>query len=68
MITKPKILGQLLAEAANIAEPELSAALQEQERTGARIGQVLVHRGVTDEETVARCLSSQLSLPNLAPP
>ena len=68
MITKPKILGQLLVEAAGIGEAELNAALQEQERTGARIGQVLVQRGATDEETVARCLSSQLNLPYVAPP
>lgn len=68
MIAKPKILGQLLAEADGIRDADLLAALAEQERTGDRIGRILVRKGLTDDETVARCLSAQLNLPYVESP
>lgn len=65
---KPKILGQLLLETGAVTEPELEDALSRQMGTGKRIGDLLVERGTTDEEAVARCLGIQLSLPYLPPP
>jgi type IV pilus assembly protein PilB len=65
---KPKILGQLLLEAAAVSEADLEQALAEQRETGQRIGALLVERGWADGEDVARCLARQLSLPYEPPP
>lgn len=65
---KPKILGQLLVEAGALSREALEAALTAQSGTGLRLGAVLVQGGWTDEETVARWLAVQLSLPYQPPP
>jgi type IV pilus assembly protein PilB len=65
---KPKILGQLLVEAGALTPSRLEEALSQQRGTGHRLGTVLVERGWADEESVARCLSHQLSLPYEPPP
>ena len=65
---KPKILGQLLIEDGRVPADAVEAALQEQRRSGGRLGEVLVSRGLADEEAVARCLSLQLGLRYAAPP
>jgi type IV pilus assembly protein PilB len=66
--SRPKILGQLLLEVGAVSEAELEEALSHQLGTGRRIGRLLVDRGSTDEESVARCLGLQLSLPYEPPP
>lgn len=65
---KPKILGQLLVECGAVSKGALEEALSRQPGTGQRIGTLLVEGGITSEETVARCLALQLSLPYEEPP
>jgi type IV pilus assembly protein PilB len=66
--SRPKVLGQLLLEVGAVSEVELDEALNHQLGTGRRIGRLLVERGSTDEEAVARCLGLQLNLPYEPPP
>jgi type IV pilus assembly protein PilB len=63
----PGPLGQVLLALGAIDGAELNAALDEQRRTGERIGAILVQRGLDDEQ-VARALARQLRLPHAAPP
>lgn len=49
-------------------EDELRSALAEQRESGRRLGEILVARGTSDEEAVARSLADQLSLPFVAAP
>ncbi|MFP3948783.1 MAG: GspE/PulE family protein, partial [Longimicrobiales bacterium] len=65
---QPRILGRLLVERRAVSEEDLRAALAEQAESGSRIGEILVRRGVTDEEAVARSLADQLNLRYEAPP
>lgn len=58
-----KILGRLLVEEGGVSESALREALEEQASSGRRLGEVLVARGATDAECVARLLARQLSLP-----
>ena len=51
-----------------VSEEELRSALAEQRESGRRVGEILVDRGVSDSETVARSLARQLDLPYAAPP
>jgi hypothetical protein len=52
-------LGRLLVERGLLTEQELIQALLEQNRTGERIGKVLIRLGYVDEPTVAMALASQ---------
>lgn len=56
-------LGDMLASRGLVTEEELSSALTEQERTGDRIGEILVHGGAVEEMALLRVLSEQLELP-----
>ena len=60
---RSRILGQLLVGAGTIRPHELQSALEEQGRSGRRIGELLVSRGACREEAVARALALQLNLP-----
>jgi type IV pilus assembly protein PilB len=51
-----------------VTSSALASALSAQERSGGRIGEILIRSGSTDEELVARALSLQLTLPYAAPP
>jgi type IV pilus assembly protein PilB len=57
----------MLVDAGSIDDLELTAALDEQRRTGERLGVILVRRGV-DADSIARALARQLKLPYLAAP
>ena len=57
----PRVLGQLLVASGGITSDQLTLALQEQQRTRERIGEILVRRG-TEPERVARALAQQLRL------
>ena len=59
-------LGTLLLQSGRITRRTLDAALEEQESSGRRIGDVLVRRGAIDARAVADALANQLNLP-LAP-
>ena len=63
MGTRPLPLGQSLVEAGRLKERHLRAALDEQQGSGRRLGDILVRRGYIDDVTVARALAAQLRLP-----
>lgn len=63
MGTRPLLLGQLLVRSGGIGEPQLKAALDEQKDSGRRLGDILVRRGYSRYDTVARALARQLKLP-----
>ncbi len=55
-------LGQLLVEAGFMNQEQLDDALFEGSRTGERIGEVVIRRGLAGEEDVARLLAEQWNL------
>ncbi len=63
MATRPLPLGQSLVEAGRLKERHLRAALDEQQSSGRRLGDIRVRRGYIDEADVARALAAQLRLP-----
>ena len=56
-------LGQSLVETGRLQERHLRAALDEQQGSGRRLGDILVQRGYVDDKAVARSLAAQLRLP-----
>lgn len=56
-------LGALLVEAGAITPEELDGALEAQERTGERLGRILIRMGCTDEVAMALALERQLRIP-----
>ena len=63
MATRPLRLGQSLVEAGRLEERHLRAALDEQQGSGRRLGDILIRRGYVDDKAVARFLAAQLRLP-----
>jgi len=63
MATRPLRLGQSLVEAGRLEKQHLCAALDEQQGSGRRLGDILVQRGYVDDKAVARSLAAQLRLP-----
>jgi N-acetylglucosaminyldiphosphoundecaprenol N-acetyl-beta-D-mannosaminyltransferase len=57
--------GTLLIDAGLVTREQLYQALAEGTRTGERLGEVLIRRGLTSEHDVARMLSDQFQLPLL---
>ena len=58
-----KKLGECLIQAGLITQEDLQAALAEQQRTGERIGAVLVRLNLATEKQVIKALAHQLGLP-----
>jgi type IV pilus assembly protein PilB len=56
-------LGSLLLERNLITEAQLKAAIEQQRRTGRRIGHVLIDLGATTQDAVLGALSVQLGMP-----
>jgi type IV pilus assembly protein PilB len=56
-------LGGLLIERGLITHAQLAAAIDEQKKTGRRLGKVLVDRGVLTPEALLEVLSGQLGVP-----
>jgi type IV pilus assembly protein PilB len=56
-------LGGLLVDRGLITEAQLEAAVQEQKKTGLRLGRVLVDQGVLSSEALLDVLSEQLGVP-----
>lgn len=56
-------LGDLLVEKKLISEAQLTAALQEQKKSGRKLGRVLVENGYVDENALLTLISSQLGVP-----
>ena len=61
----PQRLGEELASRGLISEQALGEAIAEQERTGGRIGQILVHGGALEEHALLRVLAEKMSLPTV---
>ena len=53
-------LGEILVDQGLLTQAQLEDALAEQERTGVFLGEILVSKGVSDDVTIARALSTQL--------
>ncbi len=68
MKPRAKILGQLLVDEGGTSEEALALALEEQRRTGERLGEALVRMRAASERDIARALSVQLGLPYVDPP
>jgi Type II secretion system (T2SS), protein E, N-terminal domain len=62
-LARLKKLGELLTQESLISEADLRLALDEQKKTGALLGEILVSHGRVSEWDLARCLVSQLQLP-----
>lgn len=56
-------LGALLITARVITEPQLAAALAEQQRWGGKLGEILVRMNVLTEDMLVRALGKQLNIP-----
>ena len=63
--TKRATLGSILLEREVITEDQLNAAIEQQRRTGRRIGQVLIDLGATTQDAVLGALSVQLGMPGM---
>ena len=56
-------LGDLLVQQKIISQEQLRVAVDEQKRTGLKLGRVLVHNGFASEEAIAPVLARQLNIP-----
>ena len=56
-------LGEILSACNIITEDDITAALEEQSRTGARLGEALITLGIVTQEDIDWALSSQLDIP-----
>jgi len=61
----PPRLGEQLAGRGLVTEEQLGAAVAEQDRSGGRIGEVLVHGGALEEKALLRVLAETLRLPTI---
>ncbi len=68
MTGQDELLGQILLESGAVAQGALEDARAEGDRSGRRLGDVLLRRGVVDEVQVARALAAQLGIPFLPAP
>ncbi|MBC7337913.1 MAG: type II secretion system protein GspE, partial [Clostridia bacterium] len=62
-MTKRKKLGELLVEAGAITQAQLARALEEQKRTGERLGAILAKQGVISDKDIASVIAKQLGIP-----
>ncbi len=56
-------VGDMLVERGLVTPQQLQQALEEQKRSGRRLGRVLIERGYIGEEVLARALGAQLGVP-----
>lgn len=56
-------LGELLLRQAVITEEQLKLALDEQKKTGRKLGRVLVEKGYVTEDGISQALARQLNIP-----
>lgn len=62
-MVKPLRLGDILLARQIVSEYDLNAALEEQKRSGARLGKLLIHMGLIEEGVLCSLLSEQLGIP-----
>ena len=60
---KLRRLGRLLLDAGAIDEEDLALALDEQERSGGRLGEILLAQGVVDATVMTKVLAERFGLP-----
>src|ERR1039457_1671346 len=58
-------LGNLLVQEKLISQEQLSLALEQQKRSGRKLGRVLIENGFATEEGISETLAKQLKIPNL---
>ncbi len=58
-------IGNLLLKAHLVTEEQLKEALEEQKRTGEKLGQILVERGVISPMDLANALEAQSGIPSI---
>src|SRR5258705_8729381 len=58
-------LGELLVNQQLISEEQLKLALDEQKRSGRKLGRVLIDSGYVTEEGISQALAKQLDIPYL---
>lgn len=63
MIRERKKLGEILLESGAISQVDLEKALEEQKRTGERLGTILIKRGILTDREIASVISKQLNIP-----
>ncbi len=63
--TKTKKLGELLLENGLLTEEQCQNALDEQKKTGKRLGQAVIDLGYVKEEDLLQILSKQMSIPHI---
>jgi type II secretory ATPase GspE/PulE/Tfp pilus assembly ATPase PilB-like protein len=60
---KKAAMGAILSACNIITEKDITAALEEQDRSGARFGEALINLGIVTQEDIDWALSNQLDLP-----
>ena len=60
-----KKIGEILLKANLITNDQLQQALQEQKRSGERLGSLLVKMGFLEEDDILSCLSKQFGVPSI---
>src|SRR6185369_17542192 len=60
---KKGTLGDILSASQIITAGDIAAALEEQQRSGARFGEALINLGIVAQEDIDWALSNQLDLP-----
>ncbi|HUZ29573.1 MAG TPA: glycosyltransferase [Solirubrobacteraceae bacterium] len=63
LVGGPLRLGELLVSRGLASADQVEAALAEQQRSGDRIGRVLVHHGIVDDWTMTEVIAQQLEIP-----
>ncbi|MFA7239307.1 MAG: type II/IV secretion system protein [Sulfuricellaceae bacterium] len=63
MALENKLLGNLLVQQKIISQAQLATAVEEQQRTGLKLGRILVHNGFASEEQIATVLAKQANIP-----
>ena len=66
--TRDELLGQLLVDEGALTPAALASALEEQRRSRRGLGEILLRKGLVDEDEVARALAAQLGLAYVSPP
>jgi MSHA biogenesis protein MshE len=61
--TNPKSLGEALLAQGWLTAKQLTDALQEQKRTGQKLGQILLDNNFVSDEQIAKVLATQQNLP-----
>lgn len=59
----PMRLGEVLLAHGAVTQEQIAAALDQQQRSGGRIGEILLHNVWIDEATLANVLAAQMELP-----